>query len=133
MEPVDHRLGVFQQYSTRLVVSRPHVHAITQHPRALLGRQQLQTSLSRFLVAACLHCQHLGILGIAQVGHDGHVQLVTLLQADLVHANVRKHTFGVDHQRLAVGQLVLDDEPHRVGGDAQATRHVRFGRTDEHA
>lgn len=57
---------------------------------------------------------------------------MAFLQADLVHADVRNHTFGIDHQRLAVGQLVLDDETHRLGGDAQSPRHLGFVGADEH-
>jgi hypothetical protein len=57
---------------------------------------------------------------------------VTLLQADLVHADVFNHPFRIDHQRLAVGQLILHDETHRLGGDPQASRHFGFVGADEH-
>lgn len=132
MEPIDHRLGVLQQRPARLVVGRPHVHTITQHLVTLLGCEQVQARRGRFLVAARHHRQHLGILRIAQVGHDGHVQLVAFLQADLVHADIRDHALGVDRHGLAVGQLVLDDETHRLGGDAQPPRHLGFVGADEH-
>ncbi len=131
MEPIDHRLGVLQERPARLVVGGPHVHTITQHLGTLLGREQVQARRGRFLVAARHHRQHLGIPRIAQIGHDGHVQLVTFLQADLVHADIRDHALRIDHQRLAVGQLVLHDETHRLRGDAQAPGHFRFVGTDE--
>lgn len=132
MEPINHRLGVLQRLPARLVIRRPHVHTITKHLVPLCRRKQVQASLARFLVAARLHRQHLGILRIGQVGHDGHVQLVTLLQADLIHANVRDHTLRIDRHGLAVGQLVLHDETHRLRGDAQSPRHLGFVGADEH-
>jgi hypothetical protein len=132
MESIDHRPGVLQQLPTGLVVGCPHVHTITKHLVTLLGREQLQASRGRFLVAARLHRQHLGILRITQIGHDGHVQLVAFLQTDLVHADIGDHAFRVDHQRLAVGQLVLHDKTHRFRGDAQSPRHLGFVGADEH-
>jgi hypothetical protein len=72
------------------------------------------------------------MLRITQVRHDGHVQLVALLQADLVHADVRNHALRIDHQRVAVGQLILDDETHHLRGDAQSPRHLGFVGADEH-
>jgi len=132
MESIYYCLGVLQQLPARLVVGGPHVHTITQHLVTLLGREQMQARRGRLLVAARHHRQHLGILRIAQVGHDGDVQLVAFLQADLVHADIRDHTLRIDHQRLAVGQLVLDDETHRLGGDAQPPRHLGFVGADEH-
>ncbi len=132
MESIYHRLGVLQQLSTGLVVGCPHVHTITKHPLPLLGREQIQASRGRFLVAARLHRQHLGILRITQIGHDGHVQFVAFLQADLVHADIRDDALRIHHQRLAVGQLVLHDETHGLCRDAQSPRHLGFVRADEH-
>jgi len=132
MEPINHRLGILEQRPTCLVVGCPHVHTITKHLVTLLGREQIQASRGRLLIAARRHRQHLGMLRVTQIGQDGHVQLVAFLQTDLVHADIRDHTLRIDHQRLAVGQLVLDDETHRVRGDAQASRHFRFVGTDEH-
>ena len=132
MESINHRLGVLQQLPTGLVVGCPHVHTITKHPLTLLRREQIQASRGRFLVAARLHRQHLGILRITQIGHDGHVQFVAFLQANLVHADIRDHALRIDHQRLAVGQLVLYDETHRFRGDAQSPRHLGFVGADEH-
>ena len=132
MEPIDRCLGIFQQRSTRLVVGCPHVHTITLHALALLGREQMQAGLGRFLVSPRHHRQHARMLRITQVGHDGHVQLVALLQADLVHADIRDDALRIDHQRLAVGQLVLHDETHRFRGDAQSPRHLGFVGADEH-
>ena len=114
------------------MVGRSHVHTITYHTRALLRRQQIQARRGCFLVAARHHCQHLRILRITQIGHDRHVQLVAFLQTNLIHADVRNHTLGVDHQRLAVGQLVLHDEAHRLRGDAQSPRHLGLVGADEH-
>ena len=131
MEPIDHSLGVFQQRPTGLVVGGPHVHAITKHLVTLLGREHIQARRGCFFVAARHHRQHLGPLRITQIGHDGHVQLVAFLQTDLVHADICDHTLGIDHERLAVGQLVLHDETHRFGRDAQTPGHFRFGGTDE--
>jgi hypothetical protein len=74
----------------------------------------------------------LGILRITQIGHDGHVQFVAFLQADFVHADIRDDAVRIDHQRLAVGQLVLHDETHRFRGDAQSPRHLGFVGADEH-
>jgi hypothetical protein len=121
MESINHRLGVLQQLPTCLVVGCPHVHTITKHPLTLLGHEQIQASRGRFLVAARLHRQHLGIFRITQVGHDGHVQLVTFLQTDLVHADIGDHALRIDHQRLTVGQLILHDETHGLCRDAQDT------------
>ncbi len=132
MEAIYHRLGVLQQLSTGLVVGCPHVHTITKHPLPLLGREQIQASRGRFLVAARLHRQHLGILRITQIGHDGHVQFVAFLQADLVHADIRDDALRIDHKRLAVGQLILNDETHRFRGDAKSPRHLDFVGADEH-
>jgi hypothetical protein len=132
MESIYRRLGVLQQLPTCLVVGCPHVHTITKHPLTLLGREQIQASRSRFLVAARLHRQHLGILRVTQIGHDRHVQLVAFLQTDLVHADIGDHALRIDHQRLAVGQLVLHDETHRFRGDAQSPRHLGFVGADEH-
>jgi hypothetical protein len=132
MEPIDHRLGVLQQRPARLVVGRPHVHTITLHLLTLPRREQVQASLGRFLIAARHDRQYFGTLRIGQIGEDGHVQLVTLLQADLVHADVFNHPFRIDHQRLAVGQLILDDESHRLGGDPQTPRHLGLVGADEH-
>jgi hypothetical protein len=92
----------------------------------------MQACLGRFLVAARHHCQHARMLRIAQVGHDGHVQLVALLQADLVHADIRDDTLRIDHHRLTVGQLILHDETDRVRGDAQTPGHFRFVGADQH-
>jgi hypothetical protein len=112
MEAVNHRFGVLQQQPTSLVVRCPHVHTIAQHLVALLGREQLQARRGRLFVAARLHRQHRGILGIAQVGHDRHIQLVAFLQTDLIHAEVRDGPLWIDHERLTFGQLILDDETH---------------------
>jgi hypothetical protein len=132
MEAVNHRFGVLQQQPTGLVVRCPHVHTIAQHLVALLGREQLQARRGRLFVAARLHRQHLGILGIAQVGHDRHIQLVAFLQTDLIHADVRDHPLRIDHERLTLGQLILDDEAHRLRGNAQSPRHLGFVGADEH-
>ena len=59
------------------------------------------------------------------------LQLVAFLQADLVHADIRDHAFRIDRQRLAVGQLVLHDETHRLRGDAQSPPHLGFVGADE--
>ena len=115
-----------------MVVRCPHVHTISKHFATLLGREQVQASLGRFLVAARLHRQHLGIVRIGQVRHDRHVQLVTLLQADFVYADIRDHTLRIDRHGLAVGQLVLHNETHRLGGDAEPPRHLGFVGADEH-
>lgn len=132
MKAINRRLGVFQQRPTGLVIRRPHVHAITQYRITLFGCEQMQTRLGCFLVAPWHHRQHARILWITQIGHDGHIQLVAFLQADLVHANVRDDTLGIDHQRLAVSQLILHDETHRVRGDAQTPGHFGFVGADEH-
>jgi hypothetical protein len=132
MESIYHCLGILQQLPTGLVIGRPHVHTITKHALTLLRREQFQASRGRFLVAARFHRQHLGILRITQIGHDGHVQLVAFLQADLVHADVRDDALRIDHQRLTIGQLVLHDETHRLCRDAQSPRHLGFGGADEH-
>lgn len=74
----------------------------------------------------------MGILRIGQVGHDGHVQLVTLLQTDFIHADIRDHALRIDRHGLAVGQLILDDETHRLRGDTESPRHLGFVGADEH-
>ncbi len=132
MESINRRLGVLQQRPTRFVVGRPHVHTITKHTLTLLRREQVQASRGRFLITARHHRQHLRILRVTQIGHDGHVQLVTLLQAHFIHADIRDHTLRIDRHGLAVGQLVLHDETHRLGGDAQSPRHLGFVGADEH-
>ena len=57
---------------------------------------------------------------------------MAFLQADLVHADICNHALRIDGQRLAVGQLVLHDETHRVRGDAQTPSHFGFVGADEH-
>jgi hypothetical protein len=115
-----------------MVVRCPHVHTITKHLVTLLGCEQVQASLGRFLVAARLHRQHLGMVRIGQIRHDRHVQLVTLLQADFIHADIRDHTLRIDRHGLAGGQLVLHNETHRLGTDAESPRHLGFVGADEH-
>jgi hypothetical protein len=132
MEAVNHRFGVLQPQPTCLVVGCPHVHTIAQHLVTLLFREQLQAPRGRFFVAARRHRQHLGMLWITQVGHDRHIQLVAFLQTDLIHADVCQHPLWIDHECLAVGQLILDDETHRFRRDGKPPRHLGFVGADEH-
>jgi hypothetical protein len=56
---------------------------------------------------------------------------VTLLQADFIHADIRDYTLRIDRHGLAVSQLVLHNEMHRLGGDAESPRHLGFVGADE--
>ena len=57
---------------------------------------------------------------------------MALLQTDFVHADIRDHTLRIDRHGLAVGQLVLDDETHRLRGDAESPCHFGFVGANEH-
>jgi hypothetical protein len=101
------------------------------HLRPLLGRQAFQTGPSRCFVSPWLHRQQTRSLRIRQVGQHRHVQLVTLLQADLVHAHVANHPRGVDGPDFL--QLVPHDTAHRLGRNAQPPSHVLLGAADQQA
>src|SRR5512147_837633 len=66
---------------------------------------------------------------VAQVGQERHVEPVPLLQAQFIQADVGDHSLGIDPAIL--GQLVLDDPLHRLGGDPQAAGHVLGRAADE--
>src|SRR5271157_1351626 len=68
------------------------------------------------------HGQNLGPCWIAQVSQQRHVEAVALLQAQFVQTYIRNDPLGVDLPLL--GQLVLDDPLHSLGGDPQMSGHV---------
>ena len=89
---------------------------------ALLLREEIQTLLGRDRVLAFGHSQDLGPHRIAQVGHQGHVESMPLLQAQFVQADVGDDPLGIDLALL--GQLILHDPFHRLGRDPQASGDV---------
>src|SRR5271154_4639752 len=129
VKSVDHATSVRQSLLARLVERRAHVHAVAVHLLALLEGQALQAGPSGRFVPPGLHRQQARSLRIGQIGQHRHVQLVPLLQADLIHANVANHPRRVDG--LGILQLVLDDATDRLGRDAQAPRNVRFRAADQ--
>jgi hypothetical protein len=131
MEPVHHCFGILQQLPTGGVEGRAHVGPVRLHLPPLLRRQLLQTLLARRLIAPLGHRQHLGPVGVGQVGQDRDVQLVPLLQAQLVDPDVMDHPLGIDLLGLGVGQLVADDQADRLGGNAQPPRDFLLIAPDE--
>ena len=95
METVYYQAAVGQQSGAHRPVEAP-VHAVRFHGGTLFGRQQAEAIFGRCRVAAPCHGQHLRRLRVGQVGHQRHVQLVPLLEADLVEAHVLDHPRGVD-------------------------------------
>jgi hypothetical protein len=114
VEPVHHRLGVLEQIPAGGVERLAHVGPVRLHPLLLLLRQLLQALPGRRLVPPVGDGQDLGPVGVGQVGQDGDVELVPLLQAQLVDADVGDDALGIDLLGLGVGQLVLDDQPDRL-------------------
>ena len=122
MEPIGHGTAVLQPHGARRGIGRPHVHPVGPDLLALLLREEIQTLLGRGRVLASGHGQDLGPRRIAQVGHQGHVEPMPLLQAQFVQADVGDDPLGIDLALL--GQLILHDPFHRLGRDPQAAGDV---------
>jgi hypothetical protein len=99
--------------------------------RTLFGRQAFQARSPGRLVTSGLDRQHLRSGRIGQVGQHRHVELVPLLQANLVHADVLNHTRRIN--RLGILQLVLHDTADRLSRNAQTPGHVFFAAADQQA
>ena len=121
MKTIYHPLRFGQKLGTHAIVGRPHVHAIAAHAGPLFHRQTLQALGGRRFVAPRHHRQYLGMLRIAQVREQRHVQLVPLLEADLIHPDIADDLLGIHY--LGRAHLVLDDPRHRLRGNAQAAGH----------
>jgi hypothetical protein len=88
MKAIDHPLGIRQQGGTRLVVRRPHIHAVAPYLFPLRRGQFLQAFPSGRLIAACLDGQDVRLLRLRQIRQNGDIQFVAFLQADLVHPRI---------------------------------------------
>lgn len=116
MKPVGHPLGIGQQTLAGVVERLPQVYAVAVDLVALLGRQAFQAGPSGRFIPPRLDRQHTRPLRIRQVGQHGHVQLVTLFQTNLIHAEIANYPLRID--RFDILQLVLDDTADRLGRDA---------------
>ena len=131
VEAVHDRLGVGQQPPAGVVERLGHVRPVRLHLPPLSLGQLLQALPARRLVPPLGHGQHLRPLRVRQVGQDGDEEFVPLLQAQLVDAHVGDDPPGIDLLGLGVGQLVADDQPDRLGGEAQPAGHLLLGAADE--
>ena len=131
VEAVHHRLGLGQELLTGVVERLRHVRPVGLHPLPLRLGYLFQALAGRGLVAPGRHGQHFRPLRVAQVGQDGGIQLVPLLQAQLVDAHVGNHSLRIDLLGLGVGQLVFDDQADHLGGDAQTPGHFLFVAADQ--
>jgi hypothetical protein len=77
------------------------------------------------------HGQHLGPFRVGQVREDRDVQLVPLLQAQLVNADVLDHPPGIDLLGLGVGELVADDQADRLRRDPDPPSDVLLVAADQ--
>jgi hypothetical protein len=131
MEPVHHRLRIRQQLPAGGVERRAHIGPVRLHLPPLPLRKLFQAFPGRGLIAALGHGQHLRAVRVRQVGQDGDVQPVPLLQAQLVDPDVRNDPFGGDLLVLGVRQLVADDQGDGLRRDAEPARHVCLGAADQ--
>ena len=131
VEAVDHRLGMGQQAPTGGVQGRPHVGPVGLHLPALVLGQLFQARLAGRLVPPLGHRQHLGPVGVGQVGQDRDVQLVPLLEAQLVDADIVDRPLGIDLLGPGVCELVADDPADRLRREAQPPGHVLLVAADE--
>jgi hypothetical protein len=122
MEPIGHSAAVLQPRGARRGIGRAHVHSVGPDLLALLLREEIQTLLGCGRVLAFGHGQDLGPRRIAQVGHQGHVESMPLLQAQFVQTDVGDDPLGIDLTLL--GQLIGHDPFHRLGRNPQATSNV---------
>src|SRR5262249_44594719 len=119
VEAVHNSFGVGQQPPAGGVERRGHVGPVRPHLPPLGLGQLLQAPPTRRLVPPLGHGQDLRPLRVRQVGQDGDEELVPLLQAQLVDADVGDDPLGVRLLGPGVGQLVADDQPDRLRRDAQ--------------
>jgi len=130
VKAIDHRAGVAQEHATGGVESGTHVGAVGLHPQALRFAQLFQAFAGSRLITPLRHGQDLGLVGMGQVGQDRAVQLVALLQAQFVDADIGDLPMGFDLLGLGISQLVLDNQGDRFGRDAQAASHLLFVAAD---
>ena len=130
MEAINDLPAVRQERLPRRRERRAHVGAVRPHLRPLLDAQTLQAFFGRRLVASLGDRQDPRRLRIAEVCENRDVQLVPLLEADLVEADVRDHAVGSDPLRVL--QTVRDDRRDHLRTDAEAAGHLFFGRADQH-
>jgi len=121
--------GIGQHTLARAVERLSHIHAVAVYLRTLLGRQALQAGTAGRFITSGLDRQQPRSRRIGQVGQHRHVQLVPLLQADLVHADIANHTLRIN--RLGILQLVLHDTADRLCRDTQTPGHVFLAATDQ--
>jgi len=81
VEAVHHAAGVRQLVPAGVVERLAHVGPVGLHLPPLRLRQLRQAGRGRGLVPAVGHGEHFGPVGVGQVGQDGDVELVPLLQA----------------------------------------------------
>src|SRR5262249_3915255 len=96
MEAVHYWLGQRQQVSAGGVERLRHIGPVSPHLPPLRFGQLFQAFPGGGLVPPVRHGQHLGTFRVGQVGQEGGVQLVPLLQAQLVDAHVRDHPLRID-------------------------------------
>src|SRR6516225_11190591 len=88
MEAVNHRLAVGELDLASRQVSGAHVRPMDAYLAALLFGKAVQAFLRRRLILAGMHRQYPWPARFGQVGEDGGIQLVPLLQADFIEAYV---------------------------------------------
>ena len=96
----------------------------------LLGKF-LQTGFGREAVPTGGNRQNLRLLGVAQVGQDGRIQLVPLLEADLVQAKADDEPLRVHFFGSLVGDLVGHNEGDGLCGNPQTLSDLFFRAADE--
>jgi len=88
MEAVNHRLAVGELDLARRQVSGAHVRPMGAYLATLLFAKAVQAFFRRRLFLAGLHRQNPWLARFGQVGEDGGIQLVPLLQTDFIEAYV---------------------------------------------
>jgi hypothetical protein len=131
VKTIDHRLGMGQQLATGIVKRDGHVGPVSPHLLALLGRQFFQAFSGRGLIAPFGHRQHLGLFRVRQIGEDGTVEFVPLLQTQLIDADIGNLPVRINLFSLGVRQLMADDQAHHFRRNAQTPSHLLFGAADQ--
>ncbi len=131
VEPVHHGPCVREEPSTGGVERRTHVRSVRSHLPPLPFRQPPQARPARRLVPPVGHGQHLRSLGVGQVGQQGDVEFVPLLEAQFVDPDIRDDSLRIDPLGSGVGQLVADDPPDRLGRDPEPAGDFLFVAADQ--
>jgi hypothetical protein len=130
MEAVNHRLAVGELDLARRQVSGAHVRPMGAYLTTLLLGKAVQAFLRRRLILAGLHCHDPWPARFGQVGEDGGIQFVPLLQTDFIEAYVGDLQARSDV--LFVLELVGHDGGHHLRTDPQSPRHFFLGGADQH-